>query len=313
MTSDLTPVAPLAARVVRWGKFWALEPLFADERHYLLAKGGRRPRLGDLVLAVPVKHNRVRIVEVLGDGNDVRAVLRALLYAEGVPQGFPQAVLDEAAAVVGRRERRDDGRVDLTGLRTFTIDPETATDFDDAISVARDGDAYRAWVHIADVSYYVDGDGAIDVEARRRTASVYLPLWAEPMLPEALSSDVCSLKPDEPRKCVTAEFLFSAKGERLSIEFYRSLIKSDRRLTYGFVDEVLGHGEEGAAEGAGGRGEAIAGDRGRARPGRRAAASRPGARRRPAPRSRARRDAARQALRTRGAADRLVRARVQLR
>ena len=114
MTSDLTPVAPLAARVVRWGKFWALEPLFADERHYLLAKGGRRPRLGDLVLAVPVKHNRVRIVEVLGDGNDVRAVLRALLYAEGVPQGFPQAVLDEAAAVVEppraarRRPRRPD-------------------------------------------------------------------------------------------------------------------------------------------------------------------------------------------------------------
>ena len=100
-------------------------------------------------------------------------------------------------------------------------------------------------MHIADVSYYVDGDGAIDVEARRRTASVYLPLWAEPMLPEALSADVCSLKPDEPRKCVTVEFLFSAKGDRLSTEFYRSLIKSDRRLTYGFVDEVLGHGEEG--------------------------------------------------------------------
>jgi ribonuclease R len=238
-THDLSPAGPLAARVVRWGKFWALEPLFVDERHYLVAKGGKRPRLNDLVLAVQAKHNRMRIVEVLGDAGDLRAVLRALLYAERIAQGFPSAVLEEAAAIVGRQAAADDGRVDLRGLPTFTIDPETAKDFDDAISVAREGDTFRVHVHIADVSFYVDADGAIEAEARRRTASVYLPLFAVPMLPDELSSGVCSLKPREDRKCVTVEFLFSAKGDRLDVNFYRSLIRSDYRLTYGCVDEVL--------------------------------------------------------------------------
>jgi ribonuclease R len=130
-------------------------------------------------------------------------------------------------------------RRDLASVATFTIDPDTARDFDDAISVVRDGPGYRAWVHIADVSYYVDAGGAIDLEARQRTSSVYLPLWAEPMLPEALSAGVCSLQEGVPRKCVTAEFAFDGKGRRTSVAFYRSTIHSDHRLTYGFVDEVL--------------------------------------------------------------------------
>ena len=131
-----------------------------------------------------------------------------------VRQGFSDAVLDEAAAVGARAARADRGRRDLTALPTFTIDPDTARDFDDAISVARDGDGYRAHVHIADVSYFVDDDGAIEREARRRTSSVYLPLFAEPMLPAALSSDLCSLVPRQPRKCVTVEFVFDAAGRR---------------------------------------------------------------------------------------------------
>ena len=111
-----------------------------------------------------------------------------------------------------RAARPDHGRRDLTALPTFTIDPDTARDFDDAISVAREGAGYRAHVHIADVSYFVDDDGAIEREARRRTSSLYLPLFAEPMLPAALSSDLCSLVPRQPRKCVTVEFTFDAAG-----------------------------------------------------------------------------------------------------
>ena len=192
------------------------------------------------MLAVPVHGDRRRIVEVLGRADDLRAVLRAMIYARGLPQGFAADVLDEAAAVGARAARADGGRHDLTALPTFTIDPDTARDFDDAISVQREGDGYRAHVHIADVSYFVDDDGAIEREARRRTSSLYLPLFAEPMLPAALSSDLCSLVPRQPRKCLTVEFGFAADGRRSSVQFYRSLISSDHRLTYGFVDTIIG-------------------------------------------------------------------------
>jgi len=238
---------PLPYRVARWGKFWSLEPLFADDRSCLVAKGGEPPKLDELVLAVPVHGDRRRIVEVLGMADDVRAVLRAMLYARGLPQGFAAEVLEEAAAVAARAARADRGRHDLTALPTFTIDPDTARDFDDAISVARDGGGYRAHVHIADVSYFVDDDGAIERAARRRTSSVYLPLFAEPMLPAALSSDLCSLVPRQPRKCVTVEFTFAADGRRTAVQLYRSLISSDHRLTYGFVDTIIGAAPEAAA------------------------------------------------------------------
>jgi ribonuclease R len=241
---------PLPYRVARWGKFWSLEPLFADQRSYLVAKGGTPPKLDDLVLAVPSHGDRRRIVEVLGGSDDVKAVLRALLHAKGVRQGFADAVLEEAAAVKGRAARPDAGRHDLTALPTFTIDPDTARDFDDAISVAREGSGYRAHVHIADVSYFVDGDGEIEREARRRTSSLYLPLFAEPMLPAALSSDLCSLVPRLPRKCVTVEFTFDAEGRRTATQYYRSLISSDHRLTYGFADTVIGPAGVEAAAGA---------------------------------------------------------------
>jgi ribonuclease R len=231
---------PLPYRVARWGKFWSLEPLFADQRSYLVAKGGTPPKLDDLVLAVPSHGDRRRIVEVLGGAGDVRTVLRALLRAKSVRQGFSDAVLEEAAAVKARAARPDGGRHDLTALPTFTIDPDTARDFDDAISVAREGSGYRAHVHIADVSYFVDDDGEIEREARRRTSSLYLPLFAEPMLPAALSSGLCSLVPRQPRKCVTVEFAFDAAGRRTATQYYRSLISSDHRLTYGFADTVIG-------------------------------------------------------------------------
>ncbi len=245
-----TPARPLPYRVARWGKFWSLEPLFADTRSFLVAKGGEPPRLDELVLAVPVHGDRRRIVAVLGRADDLSAVLRAMLYARGVPQGFSDEVLEEAAAVGVRAAHPDHGRRDLTDLPTFTIDPDSARDFDDAISVQREGEGYRAHVHIADVSYFVDTDGAIEEEARRRTSSVYLPLFAEPMLPAALSSDLCSLVPRRPRKCLTVEFSFAADGRRQGAQFYRSLISSDHRLTYGVVDGVIGAADEAAPGGA---------------------------------------------------------------
>ena len=164
------PPALLAARVARWGKFWSLEPLFGDERGFLVARGGRAPHLDDVVLAVPAKRNRMLIVEVLGTTRDLPAVLKGLEVSRGVSRELPAEALDEAAAVAaGDHRRPDPGRRDLSALPTFTIDPDTARDFDDAISVRAEGAGYRAWVHIADVSFYVEPDGAIDAEARQRT------------------------------------------------------------------------------------------------------------------------------------------------
>jgi ribonuclease R len=225
--------------VARWGKFWSLEPLFADERAWLVAQGGPPPRIGDIVLAVPVHGNRQRIIQVLGTGNDMGAVLKAMMYAARLSQGFSEEVEEEAAAAQRLAAIRDPDRTDVRDVPTFTIDPDTARDYDDAISVRRDGTGYRAWVHIADVSYYVPVSGPIDLEARSRTSSVYLPSWAEPMLPHELSSGVCSLKAGEDRKCVTVEFVFDETGERRDVRLYRSLIRSDHRLTYGYVDRVL--------------------------------------------------------------------------
>ena len=237
------PPAMLAARVARWGKFWSLEPLFGDERGFLVARGGRAPHVDDVVLAVPAKRNRMMIVEVLGTTRDLPAVLKGLEVSQGVSREFPAEARDEAIALArGARRLADDPRRDLADLPTFTIDPDSARDFDDAILVRAEGAGYRAWVHIADVSFFVAPDGPIDTEARRRTASLYLPLWAEPMLPAELSSGLCSLVEGEPRKTVTVEFTFDAEGRRTSVSFYRSTIVSDNRLTYGAVDGVLADG-----------------------------------------------------------------------
>src|SRR6202012_4238731 len=110
-------------------------------------------------------------------------------------------------------------------LPTFTIDPASARDFDDAISAQRDGERLRIFVHIADVSAYVREGSALDREARRRTTSVYVPGAVEPMLPHELSSGACSLMPGQDRLAVTVELVIS--GERVSsASFHRSLIRS---------------------------------------------------------------------------------------
>src|SRR5206468_5612890 len=124
------------------------------------------------------------------------------------------------------------GRRDLRSLPTFTIDPVTARDFDDAISAAsqEDGSA-RVWVHIADVSAYVRPRALVDREAYRRGTSVYVPGAVEPMLPTALSNRACSLVPGADRLAVTVEIEFD--GDRVtSRSFHRSLIRSDERLDY---------------------------------------------------------------------------------
>ena len=162
----------------------------------------------------------------------------------GLRRGFDAAV-DREAAAAGPDPSTP--RRDLRELETFTVDPASARDFDDAISAQELGPGqWRVWVHIADVAAHVPPGSLVDREARRRATSVYVPGAVEPMLPEALSNVACSLVPGEERPAVTVELdLRGARTERVA--FHRSLIRSDARLDYDRVDRIFA-GAEAAQE-----------------------------------------------------------------
>lgn len=136
-------------------------------------------------------------------------------------------------------EREGGARRDLTELATFTVDPATARDFDDAVSAQREGEGARVWIHIADVAAHVKPGSLLDQEARRRGNSTYVPGTVEPMLPHALSSEACSLAPGVERLAVTTEIELGPAMEPLRTRFYRSRIRSDARLAYEELDDVF--------------------------------------------------------------------------
>jgi ribonuclease R len=159
---------------------------------------------------------------------------------------FPRAAIEEADALDESAVADDPGRRDLRAQRVITIDPEGAKDHDDALAIAPEGDgAWRLWVHIADVARFVVPGGAIDREAARRGTSVYVPGMVDPMLPARLSSDLCSLRPGADRAAVTVEMVVDRDGNVGETRFSRSLIRSERRLTYGEVDAALAGGSLG--------------------------------------------------------------------
>jgi ribonuclease R len=236
----------LPAVLVRRGKYSVADPLFVDERRPVLVarKLRRGAEAGDIVLVRAREKNRSlrgEVTRVIGTSQDPRNVYEALFASIGTSRRFPRKV-EEEVEEVATREPGD--RQDLRHLPTVTIDGADARDFDDAISVERMGEGYRLWVHIADVAYYVDPGGALDEQAAYRGNSVYLPGTVAPMLPQRLSNDVCSLKPDADRAAVTIELEVSSNGEARSTRVFRSLIVSDARLTYDGVDAFLrGEGE----------------------------------------------------------------------
>ena len=166
-------------------------------------------------------------------------MLEALLEHEGVRRPFEPFTLPEPSF---------DGRVDLRDLLTFTIDPETAKDFDDAISARAEGDGVRVWVHIADVSWFVPSGSPLDHGAADRALSVYVPGLVAPMLPHELADDACSLRPNVDRLCVTVEVPFDGSLHPGEPSFYRSVIRSRERFTYGRAEAILGGRESADAE-----------------------------------------------------------------
>ena len=159
-------------------------------------------------------------------------------------RGFSGLVEEEAARAAEEAEARDVARRDLTELATFTVDPATARDFDDAVSAQREGDGWRIWVHIADVAAHVRPGSPLDMEALRRANSTYVPGTVEPMLPHVLSSGACSLSPGVERLAVTVEIELDRSAQPTRTRFYRSRIRSDARLDYDQLDRVFDGREE---------------------------------------------------------------------
>ncbi len=181
-----------------------------------------------------------RIVEVLGNANDPEVEALTVIKKYELPNVFDAKVLAEAQSQPQAvTEEALSGRVDLRERLTVTIDGETARDFDDAVSAAREGERIRLWVSIADVAHYVTEGSRLDTEAYLRGTSVYFPDRCIPMLPEQLSNGICSLNPQVDRLTMTAEMLFDAGGARVEAKFYPSVIRSDARLTYTTVKRVL--------------------------------------------------------------------------
>jgi ribonuclease R len=177
-----------------------------------------------------------------------REAVEVLLRDELEWRGFRAALEVEARDAAGAAAARELPRRDLVELPTFTVDPATARDFDDAVSARREGDAVRLWVHIADVAAHVPPGSPLDREARRRGNSTYAPGTVEPMLPQALSEEACSLAPGVERLAVTAEVELDGAGKPGAASFYRSRIRSDARLDYDQLDVVFSGRAEAPAE-----------------------------------------------------------------
>jgi ribonuclease R len=226
------------ASVERRGRFTVAEPLFDRGPQATLARGSVKVGPGDIAV-VDFGAQGARAVRALGSAERARDVVTALLWDRGNRRGFKPAIEDEARdAVVAAQEMRVERR-DLTELPTFTVDPATARDFDDAVSAAPEGDGVRLWIHIADVSAHVRPGSALDAEALRRGTSTYVPGAVEPMLPRALSDDACSLAPGVERLAVTSEIVLGPDGKSRSASFFRSRIRSDARLDYDQLDEIF--------------------------------------------------------------------------
>jgi ribonuclease R len=235
----------LVAVLERRGRDLRAEPFFERGR-WLTVSRDKRSRPGDLVLVATAGGNRGRIVRRIGSPAVACDVIEGWMLHKGLQRRFGERVWQEAREAKPFRADPSERR-DLRDLPTFTVDPTTARDFDDAISAEEldGGERWRVWVHIADVTAFVRPGSPLDREAYRRATSVYVPGAVEPMLPGALSAGECSLVPREDRLAVTVEL--EGRGARVEkSSFYRSMIRSDDRLDYEQVDRVFAGVEEAA-------------------------------------------------------------------
>ena len=223
-------------------RFWHVVP---DDKHFVhniyvpQPAAPLRPNQGDKVVVKlgewTSRHvsPEGEIVEVLGPADKPGIDIESIIRKFDLPTKFPEAVVVEARAFPDTvPPSADAGREDCRDTMVITIDPDDARDFDDAINVVKTNDGWRLTVHIADVSHYVTPDTPLDTEALKRGNSVYLPDRVIPMLPEALSNGLCSLRPDEDRLAFAAFLDIDRQGRIRRSRFAKTIIRSARRFTY---------------------------------------------------------------------------------
>ena len=210
--------------------------------------GAKRVKAGDQVVVEVVTYPTERapargvIVKALGPAGEPGVDALSVIEQFQLPGEFPEAALQQARQMVAtfRPEKAVEDRLDLRELTIITIDPTDAKDFDDAISLRRDERGHwELGVHIADVAHFVPEGGPLDVEARERANSIYLPDMVIPMLPEVLSNGVCSLQEGEPRLTKSVFITFDQHGVVKKTAFANSVIHSTKRLTYEQASAVL--------------------------------------------------------------------------
>lgn len=182
-----------------------------------------------------------KIVKSLGYPGESDTEVHAILHQYGLPYEFPNQVEEEANRIFRKvKEKEIKKRKDFRGVLTFTIDPDTAKDFDDALSYFLNKDkSFEIGIHIADVSHYVKPDTHLDKEAYKRGTSVYLVDRVVPMLPEILSNGLCSLRPNEDKYTFSAVFTFNHDGKLIKEWYGKTIINSDYRFTYNEVQHIL--------------------------------------------------------------------------
>ena len=221
-------------------------PMDARISPIALAKAAAKTEKGK-VIAVEVSRYgtalsspEAQIVNIMGDPNDPEVQAQSIIFRFGLSASFPAEVEREAKESSFNLSPQDlAARTDLREFPIVTIDGENARDFDDAVYVRKQGETYELYVSIADVAHYVAPDTALDQEAYARSTSVYFPDRAIPMLPEALSNGICSLKPHEDRLTKTICIEINAKGDVIRSRFFNSVIRSNERMTYTDVRRIL--------------------------------------------------------------------------
>ena len=201
------------------------------------------PSSGELVVAEVLPSSRfgmkqAKVVERLGDIANPRSISLIAIHSQDLPTVFSEAALEEAE----RAEKPTlEGRTDLRDIPLVTIDGADARDFDDAVWAEADPDVEGGWhivVAIADVAFYVRPGRPLDRDAFKRGNSAYFPDRVVPMLPEALSNDLCSLRPGEDRACMAVHMWIDAQGDLTRHQFVRGLMRSAARLTYEQVQDA---------------------------------------------------------------------------
>jgi len=249
--------APIVGKIEFDGYFYFLVP--DDPAYYvdflIPQKKLNGARDGDKVAAQfvvwddPTKSPKAEVIKILGAAGDPAVEYDAVIDEFNLSLEFPEGVINEARKLKVPTNRKPAQRLDFRNEIVITIDPEDAKDFDDALSLkALPNGNYLLGVHIADVSYYVKENSSIDIEARKRATSIYLVDRVIPMLPEELSNEICSLKPNEPRYTFSVIAELTPNAEVTDYRISETLIKSSHRFNYDEVQQIIDTGKGDYAE-----------------------------------------------------------------